>query len=116
MARLRGSGSTRRPATDARAKAWASMRVLRRFDAPALISVCGISRDNATKYLAQIAQAGFLRRLSGYAGGKAGVFAEYQIARDSGPRAPIVRLDCTIYDPNTGKRYGRDGAEVFDAN
>ncbi len=116
MARLAGSRSTRRPPTDARARAWLAMRMLRTFDAPALITACGITRDNAVKYLAELAGAGFVRRLSDYAGGKAGVFREYRIARDSGPKAPITSRDGAVYDQNTSKRYARGGAEIIDAS
>lgn len=115
MARTTGAVSTRRPPTDVRASAWESMRMLRRFDAPALMSVCGISRVNVKQYLLQLVRGGFVRRLPGYAQGKAGVFIEYQIARDSGPKAPIASRDGSVYDQNTGKRYGRDGAEVLHA-
>lgn len=110
--RVIGARSSRRPATDARARAWTSMRILRRFTAPDLITSASVTPENAQKYLRELERAGFIRRLPGFRSGVPGHFLTFQLVRNAGPKAPICSKDGLVLDPNTGTRYGIDGEAV----
>ena len=62
--------------------------------------------SNATRYLAALHKAGYLRRLRRQRGTAptSNGFVRYQLTTDSGPEAPIVqRAGAQVFDPNTGE-------------
>lgn len=102
-----------RPASDARAKAWTSMRILVRFDTRQLVVTAEIRESNAKDYVARLRAAGYLRALKAAGGnGRPGL---YQLVRNSGPLAPITRKTGDVYDQNTKQVY-TPGAAKGEAN
>lgn len=85
----------------ARNQAWASMRVMRRFNAPDIQTTAGLARSNARKYIAALVRHGYLRLLS-KTRFEAGSYNTYLLVRDTGPKAPILRSDGSLFDPNMG--------------
>lgn len=101
MARTPGAFCKARQHGEARAKAWQAMRVMRRFTVTDLVTTSGIGEDNCSKYVRRLARAKFLRLSKARACGVPGSCHVWLLVRDSGPRAPILRTDGTVYDPNT---------------
>ncbi len=84
-----------------RYKLWRSMRVLTRsqggFTRVELEVVTGASRRNIQDYLRGLMTAGYVRKVSSR--GSAHI-AFYALERDTGPHAPHVRADWSVFDPN----------------
>ncbi len=110
MARKAGSRTIMPFPMRVRERAWQAMRTLRGFDIGQLMSVAEIERSNATKFVRALARAGYLRMVCP-ANGRRGQSASYRLLRDTGPRAPVLRIDGGVYDPNTGTVHQR--AEPF---
>lgn len=106
-----------RPATDKRAKAWTSMRVLARFDVRQICVTAEIERKNAQDYITRLTASGYLRIVKPKSSAGRSL-AIYQLVRNSGPKAPITRKTGHVYDPNTnhihtpveakGERIGKE--------
>lgn len=106
MSRTPGATSTRRPVTELRQKAWNSIRVLKRFTTAQVIATADISPANLRHYLPALARAGYLVLVRPKQNGKSLGHAVWRLARDTGPRAPIVRTDSSgVYDPNHDALY-----------
>lgn len=112
MARTTGSFSKARPAKDKRQRAWASMRCLGRFTTADIQATAEIGKDNLKKYIAALAGAGYIRIGKEKSNGSPSGHTVWRLARNSGPKHPLALNDGTVYDPNTGKRWGKDGKEV----
>jgi hypothetical protein len=85
-----------------RSRAWQSMRILRRFKLSEIVATAEISANNCAKYIRALRQAGYLRVACAHHQGKAGGGAVYQLAKDTGPAAPLEK-DGFMFDPNTGE-------------
>lgn len=87
-----------------RSRAWTTMQILRCFRLADLEMCTGISADNAKKYVQALLRTEYLRivhtRLNGSNDSNV-----YCLVRDSGPLAPIVRRDCTVFDPNNNQVF-----------
>jgi len=106
MGRKRGDHCRARPATEARAMAWRSIRILRRFTSAQVEATATIKRDNATRYITGLLRAGYLRVSQANVSGCPGSFHVYQLVRDTGPLAPILWENGQVFDPNTSQAYG----------
>ena len=91
------------------ANMWRTMRMLKRFDyhevaAHASTREHDIAVLTAKEYVNKLARAGYLREIAApVAHRKGGKPTVWFLAKDTGPRAPVVeRLD-TVYDPNLNK-------------
>jgi hypothetical protein len=83
-----------------RERAWAAIRILRRFTIAEITATAEVGANNALKYILDLARAGYLHQVAErQAGAKLGG-AVYALAVDSGPHAPRVRPDGSIYDTN----------------
>lgn len=93
-------------------RAWNSIRVFKRFTSDQVEATADIRRNNLSKYLKALHQTGYLVRVRPKQNGKSLGHAVWRLARDSGPRAPIVRTDGSgVYDPNQDTLYpARDEA------
>lgn len=101
-----GMMQRRRPGLDIRQQAWNSIRVLKRFTTAQIEATAEISRDNLRKYLKALDRAGYLVMVRPKQNGKSLGHAVWRLARDTGPRAPIVRTDSSgVYDPNHDALY-----------
>ncbi len=109
------------PRTTARQRIWASIRILKRFDVPTLQITAEASRRAVETYINALMRAGYVRRVTrGHH--KAGSWSVYQLALNTGRRAPAVtqRDGATIIlDRNNGtrreirsERDAPDGGEV----
>lgn len=94
-----------------RERLWRALRIKNKATIGDLVELAAQESDkdptsNATRYLAALHNAGYLRRLrreKGTAPTSNG-FVRYQLANDSGPEAPIVqRAGAQVFDPNKGK-------------
>ncbi|MFN3314325.1 MAG: hypothetical protein ACK46Q_12780 [Hyphomonas sp.] len=95
-----------------RERAWRSMRIRRRFTVGELVSDAARDddaqpHDNARRYLARLAAAGFVKELPGrtasHAPGSNG-HKRYMLIRNNGPKAPIWRAEANVvHDFNTGE-------------
>ncbi|UIJ46919.1 hypothetical protein LZK98_08245 [Sphingomonas cannabina] len=90
-----------------REKIWSAIRVLKTFDVPQLMLVCGVKRGQVLEFLSALDQAGYVRRHPC----QAGESPRYTLLHRSGPRPPSItrslsggRWTRTLVDPNTGAR------------
>jgi len=101
-----GMQQRHRAGLDIRQQAWNSIRVLKRFTSAQVEATAEISRDNLRKYLKALDRAGYLVLAKPKRNGKSLGHAVWRLARDSGPRAPIVRTAGSgVYDPNQDTLY-----------
>lgn len=106
MSRLPGATSKTHRVVCARQRVWNSIRVLKRFTAAQLEATATIRRANLQKYLLALDRAGYLTLVRPKQNGKSLGHAIWRLARDTGPRAPIVRTDSSgVYDPNHDALY-----------
>lgn len=95
-----------------RERAWVAMCIHRRFTIGDVVAAAGRdeeknARENARKYILALCRAGYVKELShrvpGTALGSNG-FKRFVLARNTGPRAPVVRVDLgVVHDFNTGE-------------
>ncbi len=105
----------RRPKrTTVRDKIWKALRIKGTATIGELLETAGVEAGNATsnaqRFCKALLRAGFLRpmrRVRGTALTSNG-FARYQLLRNSGTRAPVVRVDGSVFDPNTGDTFQQD--------
>ena len=92
-----------------RQRAWAAMRMQRKFSVPELLQLAacpeerGGSAASLHRYIRALERAGYVRRLrSKQKGSRPGSngFVRWVLVRDTGPFAPRVRQDETVVDPN----------------
>jgi hypothetical protein len=95
-----------------RQRVWAAIRVQRGFTISTVAAAAardgdGDPRDNATRYVCRLVQAGFVAELPQRQPGTApssNGFKQFLLRVNSGPKAPIWRESArTMFDPNTGK-------------
>lgn len=84
----------------ARDRVWSSMRILRRFSLPDLVSTAECNRDNIRKYIIALTRAGYLRVAVAKQNGRKGGHQIWALARNTGPAAPRLQTDGRIFDPN----------------
>jgi hypothetical protein len=96
-----------------RYKLWRSMRVLTRaqggFGRAALCTVTGTSMRNVEDYLRWLMRAGYVNKVSTTGRHHVGF---YVLVRDTGPHAPRVRADGTIFDLNLERVNDGDVSSV----
>lgn len=81
---------------------WQSMRVLVRFDSNELVITTEANDRTVSSFLRALHKAGYVRMIKRQAGGRIGSRHIYQLIRDSGPLAPVVRQDGSgVWDQNT---------------
>lgn len=89
----------------ARRQAWTTMRIMRRFTRADVLTTATITKSNLDKYVKGLLRCGFLvvqqERISGSPGSR----DVLRIARDTGPRPPILHKDGSMLDPNTGDTW-----------
>lgn len=106
MARPTGSPTRRHAVLGARQRAWNALRVYKVFTAAEIGPVADIGAANLQKYLLALHRAGYLRLERAKRNGRVCGHAVHRLARNSGPRCPIVRTDGSgVYDPNTRTVY-----------
>lgn len=94
-------GHTRhRQISDARAKAWQSMRILRAFTIPQLSMTAGIAEGNAFVFTRRLVRAGYLRVVKEREINRPGSRTVYALTRDTGPRHPIPWNSGEVFDQN----------------
>lgn len=93
---------------DGRQRIWSAIRVLKRFDRKHAEMTSEQNRRSVEDYLNCLLRAGYIRRLHP-ANSVVGTLAEYQVVRNTGRKAPIVRHGRRedirfreVFDPNTG--------------
>lgn len=95
-----------------RQRAWASIRFNRRFTISQIVRAAARNdeknaRENARKYIALLAAAGFVKELPRRAPGNAissNGFKRFMLVRDTGRRAPVYRESLhAMHDFNTGE-------------
>lgn len=95
-----------------RVRLWRAARAAGKFTVPDLLMLAAKGSEksaagNAQRYLRHLEQAGYLFRLRAKAPGTAltsNGFTRWQLIRDTGPEAPILRQTAEgweMYDPNT---------------
>lgn len=106
MPGVEGMTQRRRAGLDVRQHAWSSMRVFKVFTTEQIEATAGITRDNLRKYIKALRKSGYLRLVRPKQNGKSQGHAIWRLIRNSGARAPIVRMDGSgVYDPNHGVVY-----------
>lgn len=111
MPRRRGDRSRTRPAGEARARAWQSMRVMRRFTSAQVEATAEIASDNLKRYMRGLVAGGYLRIDVPRVSGRPGSFNVYLLVRNTGPRSPILWTDGRVYDPNDDEIYGESKSQ-----
>lgn len=95
---------------DSRSRAWTSMQILPLFSLPDLEISALISESNAKKYVQSLLQTGYLQVIRQRTNGSRD-YNVYQLIRNSGPLAPILKRDGTVFDPNTNTLYTKEDNE-----
>jgi hypothetical protein len=114
MARLLGSRGTVVKADNvARRQAWQSMRIMRRFTRADILISAEINESNLRKFIKGLLRCNFLDLAQERVSGRPGSVDVLRMARDNGPRPPILHIDGSMTDPNTGERWIPEGAEGF---
>jgi hypothetical protein len=85
---------------------WRSMRILRSFTRGQLAAVVEREPGSVSRYVTALHRAGYLRRTQIIEAGRRG--ASWRLVRDTGPVAPVLRRNGTVYDPNNDTLY-REG-------
>lgn len=106
--RPKGSRLSSRPG--ARARAWQSMRILRRFTQAELVITAEIREENCKVYVRRLLAAAYLHVIMPRRGTRSG--NTYQLVRDTGPAAPIPWHNGETFDPNERTIYGPGGVVV----
>lgn len=105
------TGPKARPPDSLRQRAWAAMRLTRRFTAGEIATLAGAAADKSPEthlvsWFGMLVRAGYLavlpRRVPGTAPTSNGHKC-WTLLRDTGEIAPRVRLNGTYYDYNTGE-------------
>lgn len=109
---MRPKGSRLSSKPGARARAWQSMRILRRFTQAELQMTAEIRRTNVKRFVARLLAAGYIRVIRERVNGIAGQGNIYQLVRDTGPLAPIPWKNGEMLDQNTRQIFGPGGVEV----
>lgn len=95
-----------------RQRAWASIRFNGRFTIGQIVRAAARhddqnARENARKYIAQLAAAGYVQELPRRAPGtcrNSNGFKRFMLVRDTGRRAPVYRAELRVmHDFNTGE-------------
>lgn len=86
------------------ARAWASMRILRRFTARDICTTAEISIDYVRRYLMALKANGYTRQVAREDG-----YYVYQLVRNTGPKAPTLTKVIVLRDPNTGEEFPASG-------
>lgn len=106
------NGKARVVSNTFRQRAWRSMRIRRAFSIADIVADAATEEDgnpkgNATRYVYHLKSAGYVAELPRRQPGSAltsNGFKRFMIARDTGPLAPVFRVDQQIFhDLNTGK-------------
>lgn len=68
-----------------------------------------VRESAAADYLYHLKRAGYLTETKrGHGTGRGGIQSRYRLARDTGPRPPMVGRTRTVYDPNLGRVVWHD--------
>jgi hypothetical protein len=106
MARTHGAWSqVVREGTEARKQAWQAMRIKRSFTRSEILCVSQISHTNLLKFVQGLERTGFLRLEQRRVNGRPGSTDRFLLVRNTGPKPPILHLDGSMTDPNTGEQY-----------
>jgi DNA-binding IclR family transcriptional regulator len=98
-----GAAGDRKPSQ--RQRIWTSMRILKRFDVPALSISAEAARRTVETYLNALMRAGYIERVS-RGSHKAGTWSVYRLSRDTGRKSPAVTQRagvCSVFDRNLGR-------------
>ncbi|MBF0417017.1 MAG: hypothetical protein HQL86_02065 [Magnetococcales bacterium] len=89
-----------------RQKAWTAMKIAKTFSVRDLHITCGIALSDAKDYINGLHHAGILAVVEA---SRPGVMAKYTLPRqaNTGSKAPSLRRDGSVLDPNTGKVHPR---------
>ncbi|MDR0249905.1 MAG: hypothetical protein LBI35_01100 [Burkholderiales bacterium] len=88
---------------------WRTMRISRadfslsELSALASTDDCIVDQEAAAHYIKHLHRAGYLKKTKDETRGKHAVQARYVLARDTGPRAPMIQRTKCVYDPNLGE-------------
>lgn len=114
MGRTIGARCTEAKADNvARRQAWQSMRIMRRFTRAAILISAEINESNLRKYIKGLLRCNFLDIAQERVSGRPGSVDVLRMARDNGPRPPILHIDGSMTDPNTGERWIPEGVDGF---
>ena len=105
MARRHGARSTT-GGTGARYRIWQTMRMFAKQGHPwtlrEMAAVCETHPTNAGKFISGLAACGYVE-IASQSPGLAGGDRRHRLVRDTGPLAPRLRLDLSVWDANTGE-------------
>ena len=85
-----------------KAKIWAAIRAIRKFDADELVTLTGCGHSNIVHYLSILHAAGYLRITSKKG---RGLKHSYLLLKDTGVKAPVQKSLRCLYDPNVGEYW-----------
>jgi hypothetical protein len=107
----RTAGATSRASTAPQLqRIWQSMRVLRRFTAAELQAAAAAGKSQVGKYLSALKGAKIVRIAQPRVSGRPGSYDVWQLVRDLGPLAPILRKDgAAVFDPNGQRAWAARG-------
>jgi hypothetical protein len=89
-----------KPAANGRDRMWSAMRILRQFSIPDLAAVAVCKNHSAEIFVYALFRNGYLRVVRPRASGVKMGSAIYALVNDTGPLAPRLRSDGTVYDAN----------------
>ena len=117
MARRPGSRS-RTASQNARYRAWQTMRVFRKSGhAWSVAELCAAAEagiDNLRVYVANLRRHKYLAKAGAKPTSLTGITPLWRLVRDTGPLPPRIRVDRSLWDPNTGTELPPPGEESAD--
>lgn len=81
---------------------WTTMRVMRRFTQLDLVAPSSAARRTVKDYVLRLCRAEYLTRTE-LPHNQPHI---YRLVRDTGPYAPVLRRDGTVFDPNIERVFG----------
>lgn len=114
MARTRGARSTT-GGTGARYRIWQTMRMWRHqghsWTLREMAAVCETTVANVRSYIAGLLGVGYVR-IRSHRPGLAGGDRRHELVLDTGPEAPRVRVDRSVWDANRQAELWPAGGEA----
>lgn len=110
-----GMHQKERRVRDVRQRAWNAMLIHKTFTSFQIQASSDIGKSNLSKYLKALARAGYIKVQRPRQSGRTMGHTVWRLARNTGPKCPIVRADGSgVYDCNQDRLYpyaqeGSDG-------
>lgn len=85
-----------------RARVWETIRAMQLVTVPEICMITGAKPNNVMRYMRALELAGYVRKQRTKA---EGIWLQYRMVKNTGPKAPVQKLIRQVWDPNTGELW-----------